>query len=186
MGLPSPGHHELQESGVKPEVGGVQFPLLSAATGRSFIFGSFSIVPSRDIPRPPLPQTGGGTFSRGRPRDLASVLQWKKGAPYVLGNAGSTPAAGSILPTSPMQYRIQPEQAFSCAAREGNGKCGLTVQKRSHGAGSVLGQNRRRAAAPNFRAGPFVFHLPCPGGFSCRFSAWALFRNRPAVSLLQT
>jgi len=35
---------------------------------------------------------------------------------------------GDFLPRGPMQYRINPEQAISCADREGNGKCGPTYE----------------------------------------------------------
>jgi hypothetical protein len=47
---------------------------------------------------------------------------------------GNPPGPAFILSTSQMQYRNQPEQAISCAAREDNGKCWLN-NKEAPGAG---------------------------------------------------
>lgn len=64
---------------------------------------------------PPRLLVTSGAFFRG---------EWDSNQSHKLISGGSTPPPGTILPQPPMRYRNTPEQAISCAGREGKGKCG--------------------------------------------------------------
>lgn len=78
------------------------------------------------------------TKSGRNPEDGGAVTGWN-------------PAWSTILPTAPMQYRSNPEQAISCADREGNGKCGAICETPRRPAKRLevpAGRSRRRHQLP--------------------------------------
>lgn len=76
--------------------------------------------------------------------------------------------AATTLPIAPMQYRDNPEQAISCAGREGNGKCGATnamqtrLSRRPEGGSPGERHKSTSDGVASVTAGETATNLPYP------------------------